>query len=241
MSYRVKLDAFEGPLELLLHLIEKEEIDIYDIPIAHITQQYLQYLATMQELDLEVTSDFLVMAATLLEIKARWLLPSPPAPGGEENVPPADPREELVERLLEYKRYKEAAEYLRQREEQMRHCVPRPVTDILVADGLNQMPQLQVSLPELIKALRDVLARMNQSEEAMELEREKITVAQKMGEILDQIAINRRGLAFSEFFSPRASKLEVVVTFLALLELIRRRRVVVRQGQLFGPIMVYPV
>lgn len=239
MSYRIKLEAFEGPLDLLLHLIEKEEIDIYDIPIAHITQQYLDYLSAMEELDLEVASDFLVMAATLLEIKARWLLPSPPPVEGEEDAELIDPREELVERLLEYKRFKEAAEHLRQLEEAASRHVPRPAAEIPWDGEADRMPQLNVSLAELIQALQEVLARLDETEEILELDREEVTVGEKMGAILDRLGTGPGGLAFVSLFPQRAAKIEIIVTFLALLELIRRRQAVVRQGELFGPIMVY--
>jgi len=231
MSTSVKLEVFEGPLDLLLHLIKKNEVSITDIPIATITEQYLATLELMQGLSLDVAGEFLVMAATLIHIKSRMLLP----PGEEEDEEEegGDPREELMRRLLEYQRFKEAAEELEHR-------------DILKRDVFARGPELPddiepggfegVSLFDLISALRQVLERFPE-ERVHEVTLERISVREKMSFLLDDL--HRRGkVVFQSLFEAAASRLEIIVTFLAMLELVKIRAVRVAQGERDGPIVL---
>jgi segregation and condensation protein A len=157
-AYQVKLDAFEGPLDLLLHLIRRHELDIYDIPIALITEQYLAYIELMQEMDLDVAGEFLVMASTLIHMKSRTLLPRPPA-DSEEGEPEEDPREALVRRLLEHQKYRAAAELLHEREALRSAQFTRPDERVAEAAGEDYEPELEVDLFSLIAAFRGVLER----------------------------------------------------------------------------------
>lgn len=231
MSTSVKLEVFEGPLDLLLHLIKKNEVSIADIPIATITEQYLATLELMQSLNLDVAGEFLVMAATLIHIKSRMLLP----PGEEEDDEEegGDPREELARRLLEYQRFKEAAEELEQREILKRDVfIRRPeVPDEIEAGGFEG-----VSLFDLISALRQVLERFPE-ERFHEVTLERISVREKMSFLLDDL--RRRGkVVFQSLFEAAASRLEIIVTFLAMLELVKIRAVRVGQEARDGPIVI---
>ncbi|MCD6507676.1 segregation/condensation protein A [Candidatus Poribacteria bacterium] len=227
--YEVKLETFQGPLDLLLHLIQKNEMDIYDIPIAEITRQYLEYLDLMKALDLEVASEFLVMAATLLQIKSRSMLPAP-APEEIEFVEGA--REELVRQLLEYKRFKEAAEKLRALEMEREKIFFREVDR---RELENKEYAIEASLFDLLSALRDVLSRF--PDEPMEISEEDITVEDKMDQIMTLLS-EREELSFNRIFSELASKREVIVTFLAILELIRIHRLIAYQTTMFGDIIL---
>ena len=227
--YEVKLETFQGPLDLLLHLIQKNEMDIYDIPIAEITRQYLEYLDLMKALDLEVASEFLVMAATLLQIKSRSMLPAP-APEEIEFVEGA--REELVRQLLEYKRFKEAAEKLRALEMEREKIFFREADQ---RELENKEYTIEASLFDLLSALRDVLSRF--PDEPMEISEEDITVEDKMDQIMTLLS-EREELSFNRIFSELASKREVIVTFLAILELIRIHRLIAYQTTMFGDIIL---
>ncbi|GAW93911.1 segregation and condensation protein A [Calderihabitans maritimus] len=240
MTYRVKLEIFEGPLDLLIHLIEKNEMDIYDIPVARITEQYLEYLETLQELDLEMAGEFLVMAATLLAIKAKMLLPKPPQPEEPEEEGP-DPREELVERLLEYKKFKEAAGFLEKRGEIYSKMFTRPVDEeAIVAAFAGSNPLEGVTPKDLLEAFRRVLNRVSEKEEKVNrIPRPQVTIRDKMTEILEQVGKQTQGVSFTELFKGKVTRLEIIVTFLALLELIRLKRVTARQSSVFGEIIIY--
>lgn len=227
--YEVKLDSFQGPLDLLLHLIQKNEMDIYDIPIAEITRQYLEYLDLMKALDLEVASEFLVMAATLLQIKSRSMLP---APAAEEIEFVEGAREELVRQLLEYKRFKEAAEKLRALEREREKLFFRKTDRKEVEE---KEYTIEVNLFDLLSALRDVLSRF--PDEPMEIEEEDITVEDKMDQIMKMLS-EREELSFNRLFSELASKREVIVTFLAILELIRVHRLIAYQAAMFEDIIL---
>ncbi|GAB6875975.1 segregation and condensation protein A [Thermaerobacter litoralis] len=238
MAYTVRLDQFEGPLDLLLQLIEKQEIDIHDIPIARITEQYLAHLEAMRQLDLEVTSEFVVLAAQLIDIKARMLLPPEPRPGEDEEPAEEDPREELVRRLLEYRQYKEAARYLSQLAERYGGRYPRLVEAVAPLAG--ELQGLEgLTLDDLVQAFARILAAVRESPEVV-VEPEEVTVAQQMEAIMGLITATRGPVTFRACFSGRARRIEVVVTFLALLELIRLGRVRVRQDRAFGEIVLYP-
>jgi segregation and condensation protein A len=227
-SVTVKLERFEGPLDLLLHLIKRDEVDIYDIPIAHITQQYLAYLDLIRSLDLEVAGEFLVMAATLMRIKARMLLPVV-RPEEEE---PEDPREELVQRLLEYRQFKEAAGTLQAREAERRLLHERGM--VPDEDEAGPLPLAPATLFDLLDALNRVLARL--PERAIyEVQGEIFTIEEKMALIQRRLAEDRT-LSFGRLLESCRLRMEAIVTFMALLELMRLGEVRIVQSELFGDI-----
>jgi segregation and condensation protein A len=235
----VKLPVFEGPLDLLLYLIKKDEIDIYDIPIEKITTQYLEYLRLIKMLDLEVAGEYLVVAATLVYIKSRVILPHdqrPPEDEAEED----DPRWELVRQLVEYKKYKDAAFELQQcmtRQEKV-HGRGGTFKPDLEADG--SLPFDKVGLFDLLAVFQKVLARAGQDEDLRDIFEDRFTVSDKILFIQDQLT-QRRRIIFEELFVEGASRTEIVVTFLAVLELIRLRQVGVAQEGPFAPIELVKV
>ncbi len=231
---RIQLPVFEGPLDLLLYLIRRDRIDIHDIPIAPITRQYVEYLDLMKELNLDVAGEFMVMAATLIHIKSKMLVPVDPAEvEGEEET--EDPRAELIQRLLEFQRYKEAAGVLHQQAQIRAATWTRPEGVVRFDDIGEEM--LEAGLFDLITALREVLER-RKTLLAHEVEAEGKTVEQGMEELL---ALLRAGesLEFSGLFAGQETKRDMILTFLALLELIRLKQVKVYQRGLFGPIRVF--
>jgi segregation and condensation protein A len=232
-DYPVHLQVFEGPLDLLLHLIKKHEVNIYDIPIALVTQQYLDYLGLMQELNLDVVGEFLVMAATLIHIKSRMLLPRPdPAQEDEE-----DPREALVRRLLEHQRFKAAAELLHEREIQRSAQWLRPddrVTDVV---GEAPEPEIEVDLFSLMAAFRQVLDRARQRPRVL-LPPEQLPIETRIDQLLARLSTTE-ACGFEELFADVQTRGGMIVTFLALLEMIRLKLVRVFQQANFGPIRVY--
>jgi len=234
MDYRVKLEVFEGPLDLLLHLIKKNEVDIYDIPIAVITQQYLSYLDLMQTLNLDVAGEFLVMAATLIQIKSRLLLPPEETaePEGEEME---DPREELVRRLLEYKKFKEAAEELRRREVLWQDVFARQAP--WEGDGEPLSYGQEATVFDLLSALQDILDRVREIP-GVPLSLEEITITEKINMILSCLA-ETETLAFEDLFAENTTRMEIIVTFLALLELVKQRLLRLWQPAPSGPIRIY--
>ena len=242
MSYKIVLPIFEGPFDLLFHLIDKNEVDIYDIPIARITEQYLEYIQTMQQLDLDVASEFLVMAANLLSIKAKMLLPKL---SKEENPNDdelgLDPRDELVERLMEYRKFKMVAEHLKDREQVQGHIYTRPNDEEMYMHLFNEENPLEgVSIFDLLESLRDVLNRVDEEvPTAREIPREEVSIREKIREVLRRMVFHPNGLAFRELFIKSTTRVEVVVTFLAVLELIKLRKVNIHQSRLFGEIMIY--
>jgi segregation and condensation protein A len=228
----VKLPVFEGPLDLLLYLIKKDELDIYDIPIERITRQYLEYLQMIKMLDLEVAGEYLVVASTLVYIKSRVLLPHdqrPPEDEAEED----DPRWELVRQLVEYKKYKDAAFELSQclaREESVhrRGTAEKPESE-------NPLAFDKVGLFDLLAVFQKVLARASQQEDLRDIFEDRFTVSDKIQLIQQQMA-ERQRIVFEELFVAGASRTEIVVTFLAVLELIRLRQIDVVQESSFAPI-----
>ena len=234
MTYKVKLEVFEGPLDLLLYLIKKEEIDIYDIPIAKITDQYLEYLELMKLLDLTIAGEFLVMAATLIHIKSRLLLPPDETLAEQEEE---DPRAELVKRLLEYKKFKEAASTLGQMESHQKHLFPR------VGPGINMddLPPgeeefIEASLFDLITAFTKVLKDIPK-EAFHQIVKDEFTVSEKIHDILHLIC-DRKTVLFTDLFKAAKNKFEIITIFLAILELIKIREIVVRQVAPFGEIEI---
>ena len=231
MSTRVQLEIFEGPLDLLLHLIKKNEVSITDIPIAAITEQYLATIELMQSLNLDIAGEFLVMAATLIHIKSRMLLPvGADEPDEDEG---ADPRDELVRRLLEYQRYKDAATVLEQREILTRDVFVRAgvPTEEVGTRGFREL-----SIFELLGALKRVIERLPK-DLVHEVTLEKITVREKMTLLLDKMH-ERGSLLFEALFDRVKSRMEVVVTFLAMLELVKVRAIRIVQEEPGGPIII---
>jgi segregation and condensation protein A len=227
-SYRVKLEIFEGPLDLLLYLIKKDEIDIYDIPIARITEQYLAYLELMQELDIAVAGDFLVMASTLIYIKSKTLLPPEPKVDGEDDLG-EDPRAELIERLLEYQKFKSAAQMLYSRGEIESACYIRGP---LETDSNN--PEVSTTLFDLLRVFREVLKRAEAQIE-MEIARDEMTIAEKLAQIHAMLEEMER-ISVRELFEMSRSKRELIITFLALLELVKEWKIYLTQIEPFGEI-----
>lgn len=229
----VKIDAFEGPLDLLLHLIKKNEIDIYDIPIAAITEQYLEYLEVMKQLNLEIVGDYLVVAAELGLIKSNMLLPEPEPEKNEE----ADPRAELVRRLIEYQRYKEAAMKLSDFQILERDVFVRAFQDD-EEDIIN--PLVKADLWSLIDALRDMYKRRNYTwPDPIRFELETVTIDDKIGEVISRIR-SQKTLLFEELFSDATSSYDFILTFLALLELIKTSTITAYQDSPYSSIkLVY--
>lgn len=233
MSYKVKLEIFEGPLDLLLYLIKKNEVDIYSIPIAVITEQYLEYIEMMKTLNLDIAGEFLLMAATLVHIKSRMLLP--PSEETEEEEEGEDPRGELVRRLLEYQRYKDAASVLENRIVLGRDVFARGP---LPLEGMEEeVGLLDVSIFTLMEALKDVLERAPK-EVVVDVTVEKTTITDKINLIMEFLE-EKRGITFYSLFPTGVKRADIILTFLALLELVRMRMVKVYQSQMDGVIRVY--
>lgn len=238
MPINIKLQAFEGPLDLLLHLIEKAEVDIYDIPIAEITEQYIEYIHMMQELDLEVASEFLVMAATLLEIKSKMLLPKPKK--AENEADQIDPREELVQKLIEYKKFKEASSLLKDKlsiYEKIFYKAPEPIDDYI--SDFTSLTGISADL--LTKCLNDVLLKNTENIKSKNsyrgIYRESITIEDKIQHI-KILLFSKPVFYFEELFKHRVNKYEIIITFLAILELIKRKNIFVEQDRSFEHIII---
>jgi segregation and condensation protein A len=225
--YKVKLEAFEGPLDLLLHLIKKEELDIYDIPIARVTRQYLEYIELMRMLDLDVAGEFIVLASDLMRIKARMLLPKP-----EELEEEGDPRADLVRRLLEYRKFKEVAADLKGREGERLDIYTRGWTPEVTEEPIVEMQE--TSIFKLLDVMRTVMFRFGQ-EDVHKIIREEIKVEEKIAELESALA-SVDGVAFRTYVESCGSKMEVLVVFIALLELIRLGKVMIYQKTAFGEI-----
>jgi segregation and condensation protein A len=234
--YNVKLEIFEGPLDLLLYLIKKNELDIYDIPIAVITKQYLEYIRLMKDLSLDIAGDFLVMASTLLQIKSNMLLPAREDDTSEQEV--EDPRAELIRRLVEYSRYKEAAQHLNGRSLLGRELFARtfPSQELHVTETVVEAPEIE--LFELIEAFRTILAKAPR-EAFHEVSAESISIAERINEILSLIQ-TKDCIAFEELFENSLDRSYLVTTFLALLELCKLRVIRVQQPEPHGPIRIRP-
>lgn len=233
MSYKIKLEIFEGPLDLLLYLIKKDEVNIYDIPISTILEQYLNYLELMRLLDLNIAGEFIVMAATLMQIKSKMLLPQEVNLDDEIPDEEKDPRLELVKRLLEYRQFKEAAEQLRAKERARQDLFKRPAVS---TDEETGESFFEASLFDLIsafsKALKDVPKEL-----IYEVIKDEFTVEGKVSD-LRQIFKERAHISLTRLFLQAKNKLEAIATFLAVLELIRLKEIIVAQKNLFGEIEV---
>jgi segregation and condensation protein A len=231
MAYQVRLSQFEGPLDLLLHLIRRDKINIYDIPISHITQEYLAYIEIMQELELEVAGEFFVMAATLMRIKAQMLLPRHEELEGEEE----DPRDELVRNLLEYKKFKEAAEHFSAMEQDRRKVFPRPTAGLGVAEE-SEHP-IEVTVFDLVGAFRKVLEDLKKNV-SYRVARESVTLEEKLHIIRARLKASSE-ILFTELFESEFNKMDIIVTFLAILELMRLGELVARQMTSGSDIWLY--
>jgi segregation and condensation protein A len=229
----IRLEAFEGPLDLLLHLIKKEEIDIWNIPIAHITEQYLEYLRIMKDLNINVAGEWLMMASTLIYIKSRMLVPQEQANAAQPEE--EDPRSELVYQLLEHQKFKNAAEMLYTREEVENAIWNKPPEDVLERGS----EVVAVTLFDLLRAFHEVVKRF-ESQQVLEVDQEEVTIEQKITDIRTRFLVHDR-LLFSSFFSEARSKRHLIVIFLALLELVRLREVFLLQKAAFEEIQICKV
>ena len=232
-DYKVKLEIFEGPLDLLLYLIKQDEIDIYDISLERITSQYLEYLQAFKELNIEVAGEFIVMAANLIYLKSRSLLPRDQQPP-EEDAMEDDPRWELIRQLIEYKKFKEAAAELNLRALEQERIFVREVGSPDVQEPLRLG---EVGIFQLISAFQTVIKRMEARQDVQEIFSERFSVSEKIDSILQRVATGTR-FRFSDLFTNAASRIEVVVTFLALLELIRLKQVRALQKNMFEEIEI---
>lgn len=232
--YTVRLEMFEGPLDLLLHLIQKNEMDIFNIPIALITEQYLEYLKWMKTLNLDIAGDYLLMASTLLHIKSRMLLPQPSVEEEEEGE---DPRAELVQRLLEYQKYKMAATELVQRPMLDRDVFIRLTS---TEERATEEEKIEANLFDLIDALRKALSRAT-VESFHEVTLDRLSVEDKVQEILLLLQKEKRSLPFHLLFPEQASRRVIVITFLAILELVKAKWIRVFQAAPFETIRISPV
>lgn len=243
MELEVKLQAFEGPLDLLLHLIDKNKVNIYDIPIVEITNQYLEYVGSMEKHDLEVVSEFMVMAATLLDIKARMLLPKEVNEDGEEE----DPRQELVEQLLEYKMYKYVSYELRDRQTFAEKCYYRngdlpeevkqyePPLDIeQLLNGLT-LTKLQKVFNEVVKRQKDKIDPVRSK--FGKIEREEVSLSDKMSDIEASLK-SKSHISFFSYLKSQKSKMNIIVSFLAILELMKTGKIIIKQDNIFDDIII---
>lgn len=244
MSIQVKLPAFEGPLDLLLHLIDKNKVNIYDIPIVEITDQYLEYVNSMDKQDLDIVSEFLVMAATLIDIKSRMLLPKQVNEQGET----IDPRKELVERLLEYKKFKYISEELKGRQEDADYClykkktIPREVLEYEEPIDIQNLLS-EVTLVRLNTIFRFIMKKKVDKLDPIrskfgKIEQEEISLSDKINYVSEYAKSSKR-FSFRVLLESQSSKMEVIVTFLAVLELIKISQIRVEQKEIFDDIMIY--
>ena len=236
MNYKIHLDMFEGPLDLLLYLVKKDHLNIYDIPIAKVTQQYLEYINLMQLLDLNIVGEFLVMAATLMQIKSKMLLPAEELPAAEEEE---DPRAELVRRLLEYEKFKQIAEDLKQREASQNEVFKRPKNEETSLGALPDQEDekyFEASIFDLINAFSRAIKDVPR-DVFYEVIKDQYTVEQKVHDILHLLLVQTE-IKLSELFAKTKSKLEIIVIFLAILELAKMKEIVARQNMEFEDIII---
>lgn len=237
-SYLVKIDAFEGPLDLLLHLINEYEIDIYDIPVAEITDQYNEYIKTMQQLELNIASEYLVMAATLLAIKSQMLLPKQQI---EEDIDTyeEDPREELIKRLIEYRKFKNSAEMLKEKEDEANEVFMRSPTIFNEEFYKPEIKQGNQSIYDMLRAFDRMLIR-KKWDEPLEttVTRVEIPIEQRMQEVLETVKANKSGIMFDHLFVER-TRTHIVVTFMAILELMKNNSIYCQQERNFDVLYLY--
>ncbi len=234
MAYEIKLDIFEGPLDLLLYLIRKNEIDIYNIPVALITEQYLEHLEKLRSLNLDLAGEYLVLAATLIHIKSKMLLPVPEEEAGEEEP---DPRAELVQQLLEYQAFKEAALALQGRPLLERDVFKKGAPESRPHGEGEEEALVEVSLFELVEAFQHVISALDK-EELLEIDMEKISLADRINEIMERLA-QEKDLTFAGLLGERTDRRNIVYTFLAILELMKLRMIKAYQAGSFGVIRIF--
>jgi len=235
---RLKLEVFEGPLDVLLYLIRRDEIDIYDIPIAHITEQYIAFLDQARADNLEVAGDFLLMAATLIQIKARMLLPATAEfDDDDEMLDEIDPRTELVEKLIEYRQFRDVAGRLQERESRETDYFARAAAPAEDSDAVEPRAVGEVNLYDLLTAFTNVI-RYAEDQPVAEVLPQRVTLEQKIAETSIRLR-ESRSLRFEDLFEEGSSRLELVCTFLAVLELVRMGRIRARQSETYGEIRVY--
>ena len=235
-EYKVKFEVFEGPLDLLLYLIKKQEVDIYEVNLTQLATQFLEYVEVMRLLDLDIAGEFLVMASTLMYIKSRELLPVDQQVTAEGDDDGEDPRWELIRQLVAYKKFKDAAAQLQTLESRQENVFPRlPVKPEFEAEPARG--RSEASLFDLINAVNGVLKRLNQREDLRDIFEDKWTVSEKIDYILKELS-QGTALKFSELFANATSRTEVVVTFLAMLELVRLRHIIALQQAAFGEIEI---
>ena len=234
-EYKVKFEVFEGPLDLLLYLIKKEEVDIYEVNLTRLATQFIEYVDTMRMLDLEIAGEFLVMAATLMYIKSRELLPVDQQAQVEGEDEGEDPRWELIRQLVAYKKFKDAASQLQQLEARQENVFPRQPGRLEFE--AEPAPQSGASIFDLVNAVNAVLQRFTKPEDHRDIFEEKWTVSEKIESIMRSTG-ERERLKFSELFAGASSRSEVIVTFLALLELIRLKQLLAVQVEAFGEIEI---
>jgi segregation and condensation protein A len=230
--YRINLPVYEGPLDLLLDLIRKQEMDIHNIPIAKITEQYLDYLHQIEKLDIDISADFIYMAATLIHIKSKMLLPVDPLLAGEEQQ---DPRNELVHRLLEHEKFKNAAQLLYQKQQVEDHVWSHPDKSLYGGDEVQG--ELVVSLVDLVKTFQQVLERRKEVPK-FELKHDQVSIAQMMDRLRQRLVVADDPISLIEFFETCETKNAMIVALLAVLEMVRMQAVLLVQSDLFEDIRV---
>jgi len=235
-EYKVQFEVFEGPLDLLLYLIKKEEVDIYQVNLTKLATQFIEYIDLMRQFDLEIAGEFLVMASTLMYIKSRELLPVDQQVAVEGEEEGEDPRWELIRQLVEYKKFKDAASQLQSLEARQENVFPR-LPGKLEFESTAPLPKPDVSIFDLLNAVNNVLRRFEKRDDSREIFEDKWTVSDKIEFILKAIA-ERGSIRFAELFENAAGRSEVVCTFLALLELIRLKQLICAQGEEFGEIEI---
>lgn len=239
-EYKIKLEMFEGPFDLLLHLIDKNEVDIYDIPIAEITAQYLDYIEQMKELDLDVAGEFLVMAATLLAIKAKMLLPKPPVEDLEDEED-LDPRTQLVRDLLEYKKIKEAAVCLEEHYLSRQKLHHRDNDISLYSSLFGEVNPLEgKTLDDLTAAFYNIWQKVKEEKTTLSIKKNVISIGSMMDKIYFKVCDNPKGILFADLMSEATGKIHLIVSFMAMLELIKSRTVKVYQEEIFQDIFILP-
>ena len=239
-SYKIMIDAFEGPMDLLLHLIDKAQIDIYDIPINHITEQFIQYIYHMEELNLDIASDFLVMAATLVEIKSKMLLPYEKQDSSLQlEMEELDPRAELVRRLVEYKKYKAVSEELRLFEDVQSKVYYKPKEDLFEYDE-NEIELEGLDVNILLKSISKIIKKRSKSDRVLtinEIQRDEYTLEQCIKDIQKLLKIDSR-FKFSNLINENSTRKEIIVCFLSVLELIRMKEIRVEQEEDFSDLII---
>ncbi|WP_408011698.1 segregation/condensation protein A [Pseudalkalibacillus sp. A8] len=242
-QYNVRLDAFEGPLDLLLHLINRYEIDIYDIPVAKITEQYLEYIHTMQELQLDIASEYLVMAATLIAIKSKTLLPKHEEDDYDQQLEmdmEEDPRDELVRRLIEYRKYKEASSYLREHESKRSWTFSKPPSNLDHVESKQEPvnPVSNMTIFDLVGAFQSLFDKKRTKKTPQtKIDRQDIPIDKRMTEIVSELRFRNGKQTFQNLF-PYPSKDHMVVTFLAILELMKTKQIRCEQSENFNEIVI---